>query len=142
MKLKRIKYIFFLLLIILTIFLASCREDIVPPGNPVGSDNQPVSFNQNDLYTFLIDAKNISLSKIEYPRINSTESSLYVSISNYESGYVTVRVVSESKEVLLYKIYNSNLEGTTFKILGNVPHKLEIGIYNFTGNLKIQLTSY
>ena len=49
-------------LLLILIFIPSCREDIIAPGNAAGNINQPVRLKSGLSYTFLINAENISTS--------------------------------------------------------------------------------
>lgn len=126
------------LVIASALFLFSCREEIIPPGNFVENVNEPVQINESNSYTFLLNADNFSMDLSVSAYFSSYRTRFNITLIDYESGYATVSVQdAEERSRFQYFIaepvsYHSDL------LDGYVPEKINIRTENFSGKLKIE----
>ena len=77
----------FLIFVSNIIFLSvSCRENIVLPDEFAGNVNEPLELNNFNSYTFLIDAKKISVKYKKQADFSSFYTQISISITDYSSG--------------------------------------------------------
>jgi hypothetical protein len=119
--------------------LISCREEIIPPFNPGGNINEPVQQISADSYTFIINAQGISDSLIDKTPFNFTNSYLFLSLFDYLSGAVELTIYDRSRNIIYYSILNNNFPGSSSKLEGFIPDRVQIFFRNFTGKLTVQI---
>jgi hypothetical protein len=130
---------FYILPLLFIIAVSGCREDIIPPNDPVTNVNEIVQRRTSNSYTFLINAKNISFSVVDQPGLNSYKTRLSLSVAEYGSGEANITVLSTDLVLKESKLDN-NVTGTYTDITGLNPDIIKIICRNFTGQLKVQLT--
>ncbi len=136
----KLRYLLFIQIFVIQFFVESCRDEIISPANSLAPVNQPVSVIENDYYSFDIDAQNISFVKIENPQIHSTTSKLSIILTNYISGYVSVRIVEQSGYILYLGKFNNNSKRITKEFNAQIPDKIVYNFHNFSGTLKVKLS--
>jgi len=132
------KYITLLLLFLLLSFY-SCREDIIPPNNPIGDVNEPIRLTSNNSYTFILNANNISTTVQDYPGLNAQHSILVITLTDYEQGNVSLKVLEFSKQLIYQKIITDNIDQLVINLDYVSPDIVNIIFTNFTGKLKIEV---
>jgi len=133
---KKIKiFLFFILLLFI-----SCREEIIPPGNPIGNINEPLLTRTNNSYIFSINANNITASINDNTFLNTVKANIYSIIADYSSGYVQVQVKTGSNSVLYSEKFDANTRGVLGNIYGSQPQVIAIEFRNFTGKFQVTLS--
>lgn len=133
---KKIRiFLFFTLLLFF-----SCREEIIPPGSPVGNVNEPLLTRTDNSYIFSINASNITASVSDYTFLETFEANIYSIIADHSSGYVQVQVKSNTNSVLYSEIFENNTRGTLENISGAQPRIIAIDFQNFTGKFQVTLS--
>lgn len=132
------KYTTLLLLFILLSFY-SCREDIIPPDNPIGEINEPIRLTSNNSYTFILNANNISTTVQDHPGLNSQHSVLVITLTDYEQGNVSLKVSEFSKQLVYQKTMTDNIDQLAINLDYVSPDIVNIIFTNFTGKLKIEV---
>ncbi|MEO8398470.1 MAG: hypothetical protein ABI550_01505 [Ignavibacteriaceae bacterium] len=135
---KNIKFLF----LIFALVLLSCREEVVAPDNPAGNINEPVQYSTRNSYTFLINADKISEKVSNFPNLNSTAIRLFITIQDISSGSVLVSLSNKDNQVWYADTYGADIDNHRIELLGNSPEIISIRMINFTGKLKVQLTSF
>lgn len=130
----------FLISCLLMVFITGCREDIISPENTGGNVNEPVLSTSRDIYSFSLNAQNITESVTNNSDLNTFFNQLYISISDYQSGYVDVRVINKGGDLLYQNRLNSNVNGLYTRINGAVPSRIEIEFNNFTARMKFEIS--
>lgn len=129
------KMIFFLLL---SVFIAGCREEIISPDNPDANVNEIIREKTPNTFTFSVNAENMSFNVEQHPDLNFQKMRLSFTISDYYSGETSLRVYNRSN--LLYgNEFQRNLNGDFVDFSGTPPTSLQIRCSNFTGKLRIHL---
>ena len=137
--LRKINY-FCLLITILLLLFVSCRENIITPDNFSDNINEPILISEPNSYTFFINAENITIDVVNNALFSSTMSRITISIVNYSSGSVNVRVI-DPQSISRFNYFGSDDENLFTETLnGYVPQSVGIKTINFSGKLKIQLT--
>ena len=119
--------------------IVSCREDIIPPGNFVGNINEPVQIKDNNTYTFLINAKDLTLNVKNKPLFTSATSKITINIFDYRKGYITIRVDDRFDNERFNYFGNRNIDFFTESFLGWVSDTISISAVNFSAKIKIEL---
>ena len=136
---KKINY-FCLLITILLLLFVSCRENIIAPDNFASNINEPILISEPNSYTFFINAENITIDVVNDALFSSTMSRITISIVNYSSGSVNVRVI-DPQSISRFNYFGSNDESLFTEALnGYVPQSVRIKTFGFSGKLKVQLT--
>lgn len=121
------------------LFISGCREEIIPPDDPVTNENEIVQRRTTSSYTFIINAKNISFNITDSPGLNSLSTRLTIYVENYKSGEADISLISAG-EILHETTVSGNITGRSKDIIGVNPYTVNIKCENFTGQLKVQLT--
>ena len=133
---KKIKIFFFF-----TLFLfISCREEIIPPDNPIGNVNEPLLTRTNNSYVFSINANNITASINDNTFLNTFKANVYSIIADYSSGSVQVQVKTNTNSVLYSEVFKSDTRGILENISGSQPQIIAINFQNFTGKFQVTLS--
>jgi len=132
------KYLFFPVLY-LSFSLTSCREEIIPPFNPAGNINEPVQEITADSYSFIINAEGISDSLIDRTFFSFNNSHLFLSLFAYLGGTVELTIYDRARNIIYNSTLNGNFPGSSLKLDGFVPDRVQIFFRNFTGKLTIQI---
>jgi len=124
----------------LLILLVSCREDILHPDDFSGNVNEPVQINSRNSYTFIINAKDLSMSITALASFSTTFARISVTLVDYESGYVNV-TVKDLDEIERFRYYaNEEVSLFTEVINGYLPNSIDIQMQELSGKLKVQLS--
>jgi len=138
---KRVSAVLYIFLLLGLPSLNSCREDIVDPNNKGGNVNEPVSFNNPNSYTFIINADNVTRYVVDTASFQDSKTNLFVTLSNYKAGYVEIFVTNQRGISLYAKRFNTNQSNLKNELVGYVPYRVAINFYNFSGQLKVELLS-
>lgn len=133
---------FSLVLIILSLLISSCREDIISPDNPSGNINEPVRLKSNTSYTFILSANDISTTIQDYTGLNSTHSVLIITLINYVQGNAALNIYQYSKQLIFQKMMTDNVDQLSVRFDNVNPYILKYEFTNFTGELKIQVSTH
>jgi hypothetical protein len=123
------------------VLISSCREEIIPPGNPAGNINEPVLEKYIDYYSFKINASNLTLSMSDFAYFNALTNYLSFTLIDHNSGSVDVLIWNKSKSLYNTR-FSRDFERTTIVLDGNVPEFIQIKLNDFTGKISIQLSRY
>ena len=118
-----------------------CREEIIPPNNPAGNINEPVSTNTRNTYSFVINAENLDIDVTDYPKLFSNHSRMYFYISDYGSGSVEVSLRNQNSVIFYNDVVANNLDGQYIEVRNNYTSSIQIKCSAFSGKLKIQISS-
>ncbi len=130
-------YIFFFVTAILP--YVSCREDIIAPDNFATNVNEPILLNESNSYSFVINAQNISIDVVNNTNFSSNTSRISITIVDYSSGYVSVRIVDKQTNSRFSYFGNEEEDFFTQSLNGYVPASVGIKAVDFSGKLKIDL---
>ncbi len=127
-------------LIILTLLFISCREEIISPDTFVESINEPVQINENNSYTYLLNANKFTSTLEIISPINTTASQVSITLIDYNGGYANI-LIKDNDDKERYRYFMAeNIEMFTDITEGYVPKTIEIRTFEFTGKLKIRLS--
>jgi len=129
----------FTLLIILLLLIIACREDIIEPDTFVGAINEPVQINERNSYKFAIHAQNISVNVTNNTVLSSLSSRISISIADYSSGYVSIRVIDPEDNSRFIYFGNEDESFFTESLGGYIPASVGIRAVDFSGKLKIEI---
>ena len=130
-------YIYFFVTVIL--LSISCREDIIEPDNFATNVNEPILINETNSYSFVINAQNISIDVVNNTNFNANTSRVSITIVDYSSGYVSVRIIDKQTNSRFTYFGNDEEDFFTESINGYVPASVGIRTVDFSGKLKIEL---
>ena len=136
---KNITYFFNSLMILLSLFILSCREDVILPENLDTNVNQPIQSNETNSYSFTLNAQEISIDILNNANFTSNRARVNISINDYSSGHVTVKVLDEQMNDRFSYFGNDNESFFTESLFGFIPGSVSIKAVEFTGNLKVEL---
>ena len=132
---NRLVFIFSLLILII-----SCREDIIHPDEFAGNVNEPVQINSRNSYTFIINAKNLTMSISAIASFNTTLARISVTLVDYESGYANVSV-KDINDVERFRYFaDDDVSLFTEVIDGYLPNTIDIRMQELSGKLRVQLS--
>ncbi|PIW69602.1 MAG: hypothetical protein COW08_06295 [Ignavibacteriales bacterium CG12_big_fil_rev_8_21_14_0_65_30_8] len=141
--LKKHKILFQISIIVivsfLTITLSSCRENIITNENSLGNINEPVKFKTPESYSFEINASKITFSETDETQLNITNADIFISVSEYTSGFVSVTIIGDNLLNLYTTTFTNNGSSPSKKITNHVPEKIKVNFQNFSGKLKIRI---
>jgi len=133
--LNRLVFILFLLILVI-----SCREDIIHPDEFAGNVNEPVQINSRNSYTFIINAKDLSMSFSALASFNTTLARISVTLVDHESGYVNISV-KDLNDVERFRYFvDDDVSLFTEVIDGYLPNTINIRMQELDGKLKVQLS--
>ncbi len=130
-------YIYFFVIVIL--LFISCREDIIGPDNFATNVNEPILINESNSYSFVINAQNISIDVINNTNFNSNTSRISITIVDYSSGYVSVKIIDIQSNSRFSYFGNDDEDFVTQSLNRYVPASVGIKAVDFSGKLKIEL---
>ncbi len=142
MKSRKLQNIIFCIFYFLLFNISSCREEIIPPNNPVGNVNEPVKNNSFNNYIFSIEADNVSYNVIDATDFNYGSTSIYFKITNYKSGYVLIKLLNSKYQSLYSKVLDQNYDGNYISVDNVIPDYVEFSFSYFSGNLRVELHRY
>ena len=123
---------------VILIISFSCREEIIEPDNMVGNINEPVQLTERNSYSFLLNAKNLTMSLSVPIYFSSARTRFNVRLIDYESGYINVSVQDLSK-IERFRYYIAEEVSYHTELLdGYVPTTININTDNFSGKIKIE----
>jgi hypothetical protein len=128
------------ILIIFILLTVTCRENIIEPDTFVGTINEPVQINQRNSYTFIIHAQNISVNVTNNTFLASFTSRISISIADYTSGYVNIRIIDREDNSRFTYFGNEDENFFTESLNGYVPSRIALRAVDFSGKLKIEVT--
>jgi hypothetical protein len=140
MKSEKNKYLVLLTLLLSAVIFNSCREEIISPKNNSGNVNEPFKSSYQNSYTFILNAESISQNVVDYPRISYSNSRIFISVLDHNSGSVEVVILTKTREVLYRAKLVEDNNGSYGVVEGTRPEIIEMYLNNFTGKLKFQLT--
>jgi len=124
--------------LVILIISFSCREEIIEPDNMVGNINEPVQLTERNSYSFLLNAKNLTMSLSVPIYFSSARTRFNVRLIDYESGYINVSVQDLSK-IERFRYYIAEEVSYHTELLdGYVPTTININTDNFSGKIKIE----
>ena len=128
----------FILLLIILITSFSCREEIIEPDNLVGNINEPVQLRERNSYTFLLNARSLTMNMSVPIYFSSSKTRFNVRLIDYESGYANISVLDLSK-IERFRYYIAEEVSYHTELLdGYVPTSISIYMDNFSGKIKIE----
>ena len=128
----------FILLLIILITSLSCREEIIEPDNLVGNINEPVQLRERNSYTFLLNARSLTMNMSVPIYFSSSKTRFNVRLIDYESGYANISVLDLSK-IERFRYYIAEEVSYHTELLdGYVPTTISIYMDNFSGKIKIE----
>ena len=127
---------FFAAFVLLSI---SCREDIIPPDTYATNVNEPILINESNSFSFVLNAQNISIDVVNNTRFSANTSRVSITIVDYSSGYVSVRIIDRQTNNRFSYFGNDDENFFTESLTGYVPASVGIKAVDFSGKLKIEL---
>ncbi len=132
---NRLAFISFLLILVI-----SCREDIIHPDELAGNVNDPVQLKSSNSYTFIINAKDLSMNISSHTSFNTTLARISVTIIDHESGYVNISV-KDFNDIERFRYFvDDDISLFTEVIDGYSPNSIDIRMQALSGKLRIQLS--
>jgi hypothetical protein len=129
-------------IILLSLLLfSSCRQEIVPPDNPVGNINEPNLTRTSNSYIFSINAKNMTTTVTDDTFLNTFRARINSIIADHTSGSVQIKLQNYQDNILYSVVFDDNTNGSSSNINGQQPQKIMFVFNNFTGKLKVTLTN-
>ena len=135
---KRI-FIYICLFVTVILLSISCREDIIAPDNFATNVNEPILINESNSYSFVINAQNISIDVINNTNFSTNTSRISITIVDYSSGYVSVRIIDKQSNNRFSYFGNDDQDFFTEALNGYVPASVGIKAVDFSGKLKIDM---
>ncbi len=132
---NRLVFIFFLLILVI-----SCREDIIHPDEFAGNVNEPVQLNSRNSYTFIINAKNLSMNISALTSFNTTLARISVTLIDHEAGYVNISVKDLNSLERFRYFADEDVRLFTEVINGYLPNTIDIRMQELSGKLRVQLS--
>jgi hypothetical protein len=124
--------------LVILIISFSCREEIIEPDNMVGNINEPVQLTERNSYSFLLNAKNLTMSLSVPIYFSSARTRFNVRLIDYESGYINVSV-QDLSNIERFRYYMAEEVSYHTELLdGYVPTTININTDNFSGKIKIE----
>ena len=133
------KYIY-LFLIPLTLFISSCREEIILSDDQIGNINEPSLFSGFNTYIFSINAINISKSYTDKIPFNAVKTELFSLLEDHSSGFVEITIQSRQQVTLYSGVLYQDNRGSSLNVEGDDQENISLRFVNFTGKLRIQLS--
>jgi len=133
--LNRLVFIFLLL-----IHVISCREDIIHPDELTGNVNDPVQLKSSNSYTFIINAKDLSMSISALTSFNTTLARISVTLVDHEAGYVNISVKDFNNIERFRYFVDEDVSLFTEVIDGYLPNTIDIRMQELSGKLRVQLS--
>jgi hypothetical protein len=127
------------MIIVVVVMFAGCREEVIAPNNPAGNINDPIQQRTNNSYTFLINAEDFSYKILVPNTVSGQKYRIVYSLRDYSSGNASVLVLSAAQTVVLSKIIDENADGRILNVDGDSAKQLELNFVNFTGKLSVSL---
>lgn len=122
------------------ILIISCREDVIHPDEFAGNVNEPVQINSRNSYTFIINAKNLSMSNSALTSFNITPARISVTLIDHELGYVNLSVKDFNNVERFSYFADDDVSLFTEVIDDYLPSSIDIRMQKFSGKLKVQLS--
>ncbi len=141
MDVSKIKIISRFFICTALLFIIDCRNEVYDPNNRDSNINEPIILNYYNSFTFMINANNITYYDVENTNLEEPLSEINIGIENYKAGYVEIFVTNKNLVSLYSQKLTRNTENLTSTLKGYSPERLAINFHNFTGNLKIVLSS-
>lgn len=129
-----------LVTLFICLLISGCREEIINPENTGGNVNEPVLSTSQDIYSFSVNAKNITENIANQSALNTFYNQLFIAVSDYQSGFVDLRVINNRGEILYQNRLNQNQNGLYTRISGAVPSRIEFDFNNFTARMKLEIS--
>ena len=133
--LNRLVFIFFLLILVV-----SCREDIIHPDELAGNVNDPVQLKSSNSHTFIINAKDLSMSISALTSFNTTLARISVTLVDHEAGYVNISVKDFNNIERFRYFVDEDVSLFTEVIDGYLPNTIDIRMQELSGKLRVQLS--
>ena len=130
-----------LILGILSLVITSCREDVILPENLALNINEPVQKNELDSYSFMLNARSISINIASSIHFSSSTSRISISIKDYSSGSVVVSIADHQMSNRFNYLGSDDERFYTESLDGFVPVSISISSVNFSGIFQVELHS-
>ena len=135
------RFVYSLLLSSIILFiLSSCREEIIEPGNIAGNLNTPVIENNNNYYSMVINASDLSTSYLSFTNFSFISNRTLLNISDLSNGSVRINIKDKNGTSIFFSSNQTEVENDSRKISGSVPESVEFAFSNFTGKLKFSIS--
>jgi hypothetical protein len=128
--------------VVCLLLFSSCREEIVPPGNPAGNVNSPVREIFSNSYSFIINADDITYNLYDNVKFDNNRAQVYISVIDHTSGYVDITLMGKSKNIIFKTRAESDIQGEYSRISTEIPESVNLTFNGFTGKLKLTVTRY
>lgn len=128
----------FILLFIILITSFSCREEIIEPDNLVGNINVPVQLRERNSYTFLLNARSLTMNMSVPIYFSSSKTRFNIQLIDYESGYANISVQDLSNRERFRYFAAEEVSYYTELLDGYVPTTISIYTDNFSGKIKVE----
>lgn len=104
----------------------------------MGNINEPVQLTERNSYTFLLNARNLTMSLSVPIYFSSSRTRFNVRLIDYESGYASVSVQDLNTTERFSFFIAEDVSYHTELLDGYVPTTININTENFSGKLKIE----
>ena len=128
---------FAMILTVILIFSA-CREEIIEPDNLVGKINEPVQIKERNSYTFLLNAKNLTMNLSVLTYFSSVRTRFNIRLIDYETGYANISVQDLSNLERFRYFAAEDVSYHTELLEGYIPTTINIKTDKFTGKIIIE----
>ncbi len=128
----------FILLFIILITSFSCREEIIEPDNLVGNINVPVQLRERNSYTFLLNARSLTMNMSVPIYFSSSKTRFNIQLIDYESGYANISVQDLSNRERFRYFAAEEVSYYTELLDGYIPTTISIYTDNFSGKIKVE----
>ena len=118
----------------------SCREDIIHPDEFAGNVNEPVQLKSRNSYTFIINAKDLSMNISALTSFNTTLARISVTLIDHEAGYVNISVKDFNNIERFRYFVDEDVSLFTEVIDGYLPNTIDIRMQELSGKLRVQLS--
>lgn len=123
------------------LLLMGCREEVVNPDNIAGNVNEPVRSNFSNYYSFAINADKVTATTSDFTYFTDNQARLSFTLLSHTSGSAEVIIFSKNNQVIYNLVIESSSEGSTFQIPNAQPYSIQLKLTNFSGKLKLTLSS-
>ena len=127
-----------ILLLIISIIVLSCREEIIEPDNFVERINDPVQLSERNSYILLLNADNFTMDLTVPTYFSSVRTRFNLTLIDYESGYTSVSVQDFNTTERYRFFIAEDVSYHTELLDGYTPATIKIHTENLSGKLKIE----
>lgn len=123
------------------ILITSCRLDVNEPEPFISELNQPVQENRTNYINYELNAEDFSKATVIQLNFSVKKATLILSLQGHSNGNVKIEIKNITQTVIFRTELTDNLQTYVRSLTEPDQAKLTITPQNFTGKLRIRITS-